>query len=40
MVEEEKRKRMQDIQTSIDRLNIATSDKEKLRKEIDNLNRD
>lgn len=31
---------MQDIQASIDKLNIASSDKEKLRQEIDQLNRD
>lgn len=31
---------MQDIQSSIDKLNIASSDKEKLRQEIDQLNRD
>lgn len=31
MFEEEKRKRMQDIQSSIDKLNIGHADKEKLR---------
>lgn len=36
--EEEKRRRMQDIQASIDKLNIGHSDKEKLRQEIDQLN--
>ncbi|CDW77582.1 ww domain containing protein [Stylonychia lemnae] len=40
LFEDEKRKRMQDIQSSIDKLNIASSDKEKLRHEIDNLNRE
>ena len=29
--EEEKRKRMQDVQAAVDRLNIASADKEKLR---------
>ena len=29
--EEEKRRRLQDIQSSIDKLNISTSDKDKLR---------
>ena len=38
--EEEKRKRLLDIQSQIDRLNITTSDKEKLRQEIDTLNRE
>ena len=33
--EEEKRRRMQDIQSSIDKLNIGHADKEKLRHEID-----
>ncbi len=36
--EEEKRRRLQDIQSSIDKLNISTSDKDKLRQEIDSLN--
>lgn len=36
--EEEKRRRMQDIQSSIDKLNIGHADKEKLRQEIDQLN--
>ena len=40
LFEEEKRKRMQDIQSSIDRLNIASSDKDKLKKEIEKLNRE
>ena len=40
LFEDEKRKRMQDIQSSIDKLNIASSDKEKLRLEIDNLNKE
>lgn len=40
MFEDEKRKKMQDIQLSIDKLNIASSDKDKLRKDIDNLNRE
>lgn len=40
LFEEEKRKRMLDIQQSIDKLNIASSDKEKLRQEIDMLNRE
>ena len=40
LYEEEKRRRMQDIQQSIDKLNIASSDKEKLRKEIDQLNKE
>jgi hypothetical protein len=36
--EEEKRRRLQDIQSSIDKLNISSSDKDKLRQEIDSLN--
>ena len=40
LFEEEKRKRMQDIQSSIDRLNIASSDKDKLKKEIEKLNKE
>ena len=39
MFEEEKRRRMQDIQQSIEKLNIASSDKEKLREQVDTLNR-
>lgn len=38
--EEEKRKRMQDVQAAVDKLNIASADKEKLRQEIDGLNRE
>ena len=38
--EEEKRRRLQDIQSSIDKLNISSSDKDKLRQEIDSLNHD
>ena len=38
--DEEKRKRMQDIQSSIDKLNIPSSDKDKLRREIDNLSKE
>ena len=38
LFEEEKRRRMQDIQSSIDKLNIGHADKEKLRQEIDQLN--
>lgn len=30
---------MQDIQQSIEKLNIASSDKEKLREQVDSLNR-
>ena len=37
--DEEKRRRMQDIQQSIEKLNIASSDKEKLREQVDSLNR-
>lgn len=40
LFEDEKRKRMLDIQSSLDKLNIATSDKDKLRKEIENLTRE
>lgn len=40
LFEEEKRKRMHDIQSSIDKLNIASADKEKLRQEIETLNRE
>lgn len=36
--EDEKRRRMQDIQSSIDKLNIGHADKEKLRHEIEQLN--
>lgn len=35
--EDERRKRMQDIQSNIDKLSIPSSDKDKLRREIDNL---
>jgi hypothetical protein len=38
--EEEKRRRLQDIQSSIDKLNISSSDKDKLRQEIDSLNQE
>ncbi len=38
--EEEKQQRMQDIQQSIERLNITSSDKERLREQVDNLNRE
>ncbi len=38
LFEDEKRRSMQDIQSSIDKLNIGHADKEKLRKEIDQLN--
>ena len=31
---------MQDIQSSIDKLNIPSSDKDKLRREIDNLSKE
>lgn len=40
MFEEEKRKRMVDIQQAIEKLNIASSDKEKLKQEIDLLNKE
>ena len=39
MFEEEKRRRLQDIQQAIERLNIASTDKEKLKDEVDTLNR-
>ena len=35
MFEEEKRRRLQDIQQSIERLNIASTDKERLKEEVD-----
>ena len=35
MFEEEKRRRLQDIQQAIERLNIASTDKEKLKEEVD-----
>lgn len=40
LFEEEKRRRLQDIQQSIDKLNIGSADKDKLRTEIDTLNRE
>ena len=40
LFEEEKRRKMLDIQQSIEKLNIASSDKEKLKQEIDTLNRE
>ena len=39
MFEEEKRRRLQDIQQAIERLNIASTDKERLKEEVDQLNR-
>lgn len=39
MFDEEKRRRMQDIEQSIEKLNIASSDKEKLKEQVDSLNR-
>jgi len=38
--EEEKRRRMQDISSAIEKLNIASADKEKLKDEVDSLNRE
>jgi polyhydroxyalkanoate synthesis regulator phasin len=40
LFEDEKRKRVQDIQQSIEKLNINSSDKEKMKSEIDTLNRE
>lgn len=40
LFEEEKRRRLQDIQSSIEKLNISSSDKDKLRHEIDSLNQE
>ena len=40
LFEDEKKKRLNDIQQSIEKLNIASSDKEKLKHEIDTLNRE
>ena len=40
LFDDEKRKRLQDIQSSIDKLNIASGDKERLRQEIETLNRE
>ena len=40
LFEDEKRKRLADIQQAIDKLNIGAGDKEKLRSEIDTLNRE
>ena len=40
LFEDERYRRMQDIQSSIDKLNIASGDKEKLRLEIESLNRE
>lgn len=40
LFEDEKRKRFNDIQHSIDKLNIASSDKDKLREEVETLNRE
>ena len=37
LFEEEKRKRLQDIQQSIDKLNIPSADKDRLRQEMDQL---
>jgi hypothetical protein len=37
--DEEKRRRMQDIQHSIEKLNITSSDKEKLKEQVESLNR-
>ena len=39
MFEEEKRRRLQDIQQAIERLNIASTDKVRLKEEVDQLNR-
>ena len=40
MFEEEKRRRLQDIQKAIQGLNIASADKEKLTEEVESLNRE
>ena len=40
LFDDEKRKRLQDIQSSIDKLNIASGDTERLRQEIETLNRE
>lgn len=40
LFEEEKRRRLKDVQQSIDKLNIASADKDKLRSEIGTLNRE
>lgn len=37
--EEEKRRRMQDVQHSIEKLNITSSDKVKLKEQVETLNR-
>lgn len=40
MFEDEKRKRLYDIESSIEKLNISSSDKEKLKKEVESLNKE
>ncbi len=40
MFEEEKRRRIEDIQKAIQSLNIASADKQKLTSEVENLNRE
>ena len=40
MFEEEKRRRIQDIQKAIQNLNITSADKEKLIEEVESLNRE
>ena len=40
MFEEEKRRKLKDIQMAIEKLNIASSDKERLKDEVDELNKE